>query len=62
MPQVQPNGEILLKSGAKPESVAILHCIGSRDDNYKQTLLTNMLHALFEVCPSCERENKRRSV
>ncbi|MHC4307639.1 MAG: FAD-dependent oxidoreductase, partial [Planctomycetota bacterium] len=30
------NGEILLKSGAKPESVAILHCIGSRDDNYNK--------------------------
>ncbi|MHC4321438.1 MAG: FAD-dependent oxidoreductase [Planctomycetota bacterium] len=30
------NGEILLKSGAKPESVAILHCIGSRDENYNR--------------------------
>ena len=30
------NGEILLKSGAKPESVAILHCIGSRDENYNK--------------------------
>ncbi|MHC4183686.1 MAG: FAD-dependent oxidoreductase, partial [Planctomycetota bacterium] len=30
------NGEILLKSGARPESVAILHCIGSRDENYNK--------------------------
>ncbi len=30
------NGELLLKSGAKPESVAILHCIGSRDENYNK--------------------------
>jgi len=29
-------GEILLKNGQKPESVAILHCIGSRDSNYNQ--------------------------
>ncbi len=30
------SGEILLKSGARPESVAILHCIGSRDENYNK--------------------------
>jgi len=29
-------GEILLKNGQKPASVAILHCIGSRDSNYNQ--------------------------
>ncbi|MBA7619816.1 hypothetical protein ES703_27157 [subsurface metagenome] len=28
------NGEILLADGRKPESVAILHCVGSRDENY----------------------------
>ena len=28
------NGEILLTNGKKPESIAILHCIGSRDENY----------------------------
>jgi len=27
-------GEILLADGRKPESVAILHCVGSRDENY----------------------------
>jgi len=27
-------GEILLSDGRKPESVAILHCVGSRDENY----------------------------
>lgn len=27
-------GEILLKDGSKPKSVAIMHCIGSRDKNY----------------------------
>ncbi len=27
-------GEILLKDGSRPKSVAILHCIGSRDKNY----------------------------
>ncbi len=26
-------GRILLKNGKEPESVAILHCIGSRDEN-----------------------------
>ncbi len=30
------NGEILLKDGREPESVAILHCIGSRDENYNK--------------------------
>ena len=29
-------GAILTKDGKRPESVAILHCIGSRDDNYKK--------------------------
>ena len=28
------NGEILTKDGRKPESIAILHCIGSRDHHY----------------------------
>ena len=27
-------GEILLTDGRRPESVAILHCVGSRDENY----------------------------
>ena len=27
-------GQILLKDGKKPESVAIIHCVGSRDKNY----------------------------
>ncbi len=27
-------GKVLLKDGREPESVAILHCIGSRDENY----------------------------
>jgi len=29
-------GEILLKDGRKPESVAIVHCVGSRDQNYHE--------------------------
>ena len=29
-------GEITLKDGGKPQSVAILHCIGSRDKNYHE--------------------------
>jgi len=29
-------GKILLKDGREPSSVAILHCIGSRDQNYNQ--------------------------
>ena len=29
-------GEIVLKNGSKPQSVAILHCIGSRDKNYNE--------------------------
>lgn len=29
-------GEILLKDGSKPQSVAILHCIGSRDKNVNE--------------------------
>jgi heterodisulfide reductase subunit A len=28
------DGRIVLKDGSAPESVAILHCIGSRDENY----------------------------
>jgi heterodisulfide reductase subunit A len=27
------NGEILLKNGEKPKKVAIIHCVGSRDEN-----------------------------
>ena len=30
------NGEIKLKDGSKPESVAIVHCVGSRDKNYHE--------------------------
>jgi heterodisulfide reductase subunit A len=29
-------GEILLQDGKKPESVAIIHCVGSRDTNYHE--------------------------
>ena len=29
-------GRILLKDGREPESIAILHCIGSRDENYNK--------------------------
>jgi heterodisulfide reductase subunit A len=29
-------GQILLKDGRKPESVAIIHCVGSRDQNYRE--------------------------
>ena len=28
------NGEILMKDGRKPETVGIVHCVGSRDKNY----------------------------
>lgn len=30
------SGKILLKNGQTPKSVAILHCIGSRDENYQK--------------------------
>lgn len=30
------SGKILLKDGSEPKSVAILHCIGSRDKNYHE--------------------------
>ncbi len=30
------SGEIKLKNGRKPESVAIVHCVGSRDKNYHE--------------------------
>jgi len=30
------DGEVLLKDGTPPESVAILHCIGSRDEEYNK--------------------------
>jgi heterodisulfide reductase subunit A len=30
------SGEVLLKNGEKPKTVAILHCIGSRDHNYHE--------------------------
>jgi heterodisulfide reductase subunit A len=29
-------GEILLKDGSKPKSAAIIHCVGSRDENYHE--------------------------
>lgn len=28
------NGEILLENGEKPRSIGIIHCVGSRDENY----------------------------
>ncbi len=30
------NGKLVLKDGSTPKSVAILHCIGSRDENYHE--------------------------
>ena len=30
------NGKIVLKDGSEPKSVAILHCVGSRDENYHE--------------------------
>ncbi|UCD08957.1 MAG: CoB--CoM heterodisulfide reductase iron-sulfur subunit A family protein [Dehalococcoidales bacterium] len=30
------NGKILLNDGSEPESVAIIHCVGSRDENYNE--------------------------
>lgn len=30
------NGRIVMENGEEPRSVAILHCIGSRDDNYNK--------------------------
>ena len=30
------NGEVLLADGRKPESIAIVHCVGSRDKNYNE--------------------------
>ena len=30
------NGTILMKNGEKPESVAIIHCVGSRDKNFNK--------------------------
>jgi heterodisulfide reductase subunit A len=30
------NGDIMLKNGSKPQSVAIVHCVGSRDKNYNE--------------------------
>jgi heterodisulfide reductase subunit A len=29
-------GEVTLKDGSKPQSVAIIHCVGSRDENYHE--------------------------
>ncbi len=29
-------GKVLLKDGREPESVAIIHCVGSRDENYHE--------------------------
>jgi len=29
-------GKVLLKNGRQPESVAIIHCVGSRDENYHE--------------------------
>ena len=33
MPAGRPGGQILLADGRKPERVAIIHCVGSRDHN-----------------------------
>jgi heterodisulfide reductase subunit A2 len=30
------NGEVLMADGWKPESIAIVHCVGSRDKNYNE--------------------------
>ncbi len=36
MPPGPTSGEIKLKDGRKPESVAVVHCVGSRDKNYHE--------------------------
>jgi heterodisulfide reductase subunit A len=35
-PDGPTDGQILMKNGVKPKSVAIAHCVGSRDQNYHQ--------------------------
>ena len=30
------SGKIVLKDGSEPESIAIIHCVGSRDENYHE--------------------------
>jgi heterodisulfide reductase subunit A len=30
------SGKVLMKNGKRPQSVAILHCVGSRDENYHE--------------------------
>jgi heterodisulfide reductase subunit A-like polyferredoxin/ferredoxin len=32
----QTEGELLMENGEKPKSIAILHCVGSRDKNYNR--------------------------
>ena len=38
--------------GPKPKAVAIVHCVGSRDQNLQRLLFTRLLHVLAQVCPS----------
>lgn len=54
-------GKIVLKDGTEPQSIAILHCIGSRDINYHEycsrvccMYSLKFSHLLREKIPDCE--------
>ena len=51
------DGKILLKNGSPPKSVAILHCIGSRDTNYHRYCSQGLLHVLVKILPPAARES-----
>jgi len=54
-------GRILMKNGQEPKSIAIIHCVGSRDVNYHEycsrvccMYSMKFTHLLKEHLPSCE--------
>ena len=57
------NGKIVLRDGkTEPKSVAIVHCVGSRDVEPQRVLLGRLLHGGAEVRPPGAGEDRRRGL
>ncbi len=43
-------GKLLMKNWKEPESVAIIHCVGSRDKDYQGLLFRRLLPLCAQIC------------
>ena len=57
------DGKVVLRDGETvPKTVAIMHCVGSRDKSYNDILFSDLLHVIVEICPSGQRKDRSRSL